>query len=76
VDVPVVESVPPRAAAHVDQVPSGKTVIVTILWERPRDAVCTQIARLYRGDVPLEGTCPAGTGGVRDNALRKAFTTD
>jgi hypothetical protein len=90
VDVRVMESSPPQASAHVrgvlgdgcasfhslEQQRSGNTVTVTILRERPRDAVCTQIAKLYEDDIPLQGTFLPGDYLVRVNGVEKAFTTE
>ena len=90
VDVLILEISPPRATAHVEgvlgdgcselhsveQTRSGETVTVTILRERPRDAVCTQIARLYQDDIPLEGVYPPGRYLLRVNSVEKAFATN
>jgi hypothetical protein len=89
VDVRIMESSPPQAAAHVEgfigdgcselhsttQRRSGTTVTITILGERPRDAICTQIAKLYNQDIPLEGQYPPGEYLLRVNDYEKAFTT-
>ena len=90
VDVRVLESSPPQAVAHVEgilgdgcstlhsqtQARMGNLVMVTILRERPRDAVCSQIARLYDTDIPLQGAYPAGRYLLRVNDVEKTFTTD
>ena len=90
VDVQVQESSPPRAAAHVrgvigdgcselhsvQQARSGNAVILTILRERPIDAVCTQIARLYDETIPLEGTFPPGRYVLRVNGIETPFATE
>jgi len=90
VEVQVLESSPPRAAAHVqgvigdgcselhsvEQERSGSTVNLTILRERPLDAVCIQIARLYDDTIPLEGTFPPGRYVLRVNSLETVFTTE
>lgn len=89
VDVLVLESSPPQASAHVkgvigdgcselhsvSQSRSGATVTVTILRQRPRDAICTQIARLYDEVIRLEGTYPPGRYVVRVNGVERTFTT-
>jgi hypothetical protein len=89
VDVLVLESFPPRASAHVKgiigdgcaelrsvaQSRSGNVTVVTILRERPRDAVCTQIARLYDAIVPLDGVFPPGHYEVIVNGFRQPFAT-
>ena len=53
---------------------SGSTVIITILRERPRDAICTQEARLYDARILLEGVFPPGSYLVRVNDVERAFT--
>jgi hypothetical protein len=90
VDVRVLESSPPQAVAHVQgilgdgcsefhslsQSRSGSTITVTILRQRPRDAICTQIAKLYEADIPLEGQYPPGRYVLRVNGVEKVFTTE
>ena len=90
VDVRILESFPPQAVAHVEGVlgdgctefhsleqrRSGNMVTVTILNTRPREAICTMIAKLYKADIPLEGPYPPGQYVVRVNGLEKAFRTD
>lgn len=89
VDVLVLESFPPRASAHVTgvigdgcselrsvaQSRSGNVTVVTILRERPRDAVCTEIAKLYDDIVPLDGVFPPGHYEVIVNGFRQPFVT-
>ena len=89
VDVMILESAPPQVAARVrgvlgdgcatlhsvGQQRSGDTVTVTILRERPRKAICTQIAKLYDEVIRLEGQFPAGNYLLRVNAFEKAFST-
>ena len=89
VEVLVLKSLPPQASAHVkgavgdgcselhstSQTRSGSTVTITILRQRPRDAICTQIARLYDEVIQLEGTYPAGSYVVRVNGVERTFTT-
>lgn len=89
VDVRVIETVPPRAVAHVRgvlgdgcselhslrQERSGTTVTVTISRQRPRDAVCIQIAKMYDEDVTLDGEYPPGRYVVRVNDVATPFTT-
>ena len=90
VDVRILESSPPQAVAHVQgflgdgcsefhslsQSRSGSTITLTILRQRPRDAICTQIAKLYDADIPLEGQYPPGRYVLRVNGVEKAFTTE
>jgi hypothetical protein len=89
VDVLILETSPPQATAHVEGVigdgcsalhsttqrRSANTVTITILRQRPRGAICTQIARLYAEDIPLEGDYPPGHYLLRVNDYEKAFTT-
>lgn len=58
----------------VRQERSGSTVTITILRERPRDAICTQIARLYDARIRLEGTFSPGSYLVRVNEVERAFS--
>lgn len=67
VDVRIAESFPPQGFAEVTGVlgdgctealeptvqRDGDTITVTILSQRPRDAICTMIAKEYRETVPL-----------------------
>jgi len=90
VDVRVLETSPPQAVAHVEgilgdgcsslhsqaQNRMGNLVLVTILRERPRDAVCSQIARLYSADIALQGVYPPGRYLLRVNEVDKPFTTE
>jgi hypothetical protein len=89
VDVRILESSPPQATAHVEgvigdgctelnserQVRSGSTVTITVLAQRPPNAICTQVAKLYRKDIPLEGAFPPGPYILSVNGVEKAFTT-
>ena len=90
VDVRILESFPPQAVAHVEGVlgdgctefhsieqrRSGNTVTLTILNTRPREAICTMIAKLYKADIPLEGNYPPGQYVVRVNGVETSFRTD
>lgn len=58
----------------VTQVRSGSTVSITILRQRPRDAICTQIARLYDAYIRLESTFSRGSYQVRVNEVERAFS--
>ena len=89
VDVLILESAPPQVSARVrgvlgdgcatlhsvGQERSGNTVTVTILRERPRDAICIQIAKLYDETIRLEGQFPPGDYVLRVNAFPRAFST-
>ncbi len=90
VDVLILKSFPPQAAAHVTgvvgdgcsslhsvrQVRSGNTVTLTILRQRPRVAVCTQIALLYDESIRLDGQYPPGTYILRVNDVERTFTIE
>ncbi|HEX9725060.1 MAG TPA: hypothetical protein VGC53_12340 [Vicinamibacteria bacterium] len=90
VDVLILESFPPQAVAHVRgilgdgcsefhslrQERSGNIVTVTILRQRPRNAICTQIGKLYEENIPLEGWYPPGRYVLRVNEVVKRFTTE
>jgi inhibitor of cysteine peptidase len=90
VDVLILESFPPQAVAHVrgvlgdgcsefhslEQVRSGSTITVTILRERPRDAICIQIAKLYEDRIPLEGQYPPGQYVLHVNDVVTRFRTE
>ncbi len=90
VDVLVQESDPPQASAHVrgligdgcsslhsvEQERSGNTVVLTILRQRPANAICIQIARLYDDTIRLEGTFPPGRYVLRVNGVETSFTTE
>ena len=58
----------------VRQERSGSTVTLTILRERPRNAICTQEARLYAARILLEGTYAPGSYLVRANDVERVFT--
>ena len=89
VDTLILESSPPQVTARVQgvlgdgcatlhsvaQQRSANTVTVTILRERPREAICTQIAKLYDEVLRLEGQFPPGNYVLRVNAFEKAFST-
>ena len=89
VDVAILESSPPQATAlvqgvigdgcssvhSVTQQRTGNVVTVTILRERPREAICTQIAKLYDETIRLEGTFPPGDYVLRVNSVEKPFST-
>jgi hypothetical protein len=51
------------------------TVTLTILRQRPRSAMCTQIARLYAEDISLQGAYPAGRYLLVVNGVERSFST-
>ena len=87
VDVRLLATVPPQASAHVvgvigdgcatihsvRQVRAGNAVTVTILRQRPRVAVCIQIALRYDDVIRLDGVFPSGDYVVRVNGIERAF---
>jgi hypothetical protein len=89
VDVLLLESFPVRAMAHVEGVVgdgcstllpletsrSGNVVTLSILRERPAEAVCTLIAQLYDERIPL-GEFPSGEYLLRVNDKETPFTVD
>jgi hypothetical protein len=90
VDVIVEEGEPPRVSAHVrgaladgcsslysiGQERSDNTVVVTILRQRPANAICIQVARIYAETVRLEGAFPPGRYVLRVNAFETSFTVE
>jgi hypothetical protein len=58
----------------VGQERSGSTITVRILRQRPRDAICTQIALFYDQGIRLEGQFPPGRYVVVVNGLERPFT--
>ena len=90
VDVLISQTAPPQASAHVTgvvgdgcstlksvtQARSGNAVTLTILRERPVDAVCSQLARVYDDTLALEGTYPAGRYTLTVNGREVAFQTE
>ena len=90
VEVIVMESAPPLASAHVrgilgdgcstlqsvTQARSGNAVTLTILRQRPKDAICTQIAKLYDAVIRLDGQYPQGRYTLRVNGFEVVFETE
>ena len=90
VDVLLQESFPVQASAHVQgivgdgcsellppvQVRSGNQIALTIQRSRPRDAICTQIARLYDAVLRLDGSFPPGRYRLSVNSVVRDFTVD
>jgi hypothetical protein len=90
VDVLIQQTTPPQASAHVTgvlgdgcttlrsvtQVRLRNAVTLTILRERPVDAVCSQLAKLYDATLPLEGSYTAGRYTLTVNGLKVPFQTN
>jgi hypothetical protein len=56
------------------QARSGSTVTISIMRERPADAICTQIALLYDDRIRLEGTFARGSYVLRVNGVERPFS--
>ena len=90
IDTVMVVTSPPSASARVrgvvgdgcstvksvTQARLDNVVTVTILGERPANAVCTQLARLYDETIVLEGSYPAGRYTLKVNGTELAFKVD
>ena len=50
------------------------TVSITIFGERPEEAICSQIAKLYDATLVLPGDFPPGPYVLRVNGVEKTFT--
>jgi inhibitor of cysteine peptidase len=90
VDVKLLESFPVQVHARVQgvlgdgcteiesvtQARAGGAVTVTILSKRPKDAMCTQIAKTYDETIALDGGFPPGSYTLRVNAHETTFRVD
>jgi hypothetical protein len=90
VEVRIAESFPVQVFAHVtgvigdgcssvmpvEQKREGTTVVLTINRQRPTDAVCTQIAKLYDENIRLGGDFPAGEYTLKVNRITQTFTVN
>ena len=52
----------------------GARITVTIFAQRPADAICTQIAKLYDAVLVLPGDFPPGQYVLRVNSVEKTFS--
>jgi hypothetical protein len=57
----------------VTQTRAAATIEITILSQRPADAICTQIAKLYDAVLPLAGPFPPGEYLLRVNGVEATF---
>ena len=87
VTVKVAESLPVQVSAHVtgivgdgcssllpiEQSRQGTLVAISVLRQRPRAAICTQIARLFNEDIRLLGSFPPGRYRLRVNETIRDF---
>jgi hypothetical protein len=90
VEVRIAESFPVQVFAHVrgivgdgcssvlpaEQKREGNTITLTINRQRPTDAICTQIAKLYDENIRLEGDLPAGEYTLKVNSVTQTFTVN
>jgi hypothetical protein len=87
VTVRVAESLPVQVFAHVngivgdgcstllpvEQSREGNRVAIAILRQRPKSAICTQIAKLFNEDIRLQGAFPPGHYTLRVNETLRTF---
>jgi hypothetical protein len=88
VEVRIVESLPVQVFAHVTgvigdgcseampvkQTREGNTLTLTINRQRPAEAMCTQIAKIYEETIQLTGDFPPGEYVLKVNDVTQAFT--
>ncbi len=88
VEVQIGESVPVQVSAHitgvigdgcssampVEQQRDGNTITLTINRQRPADAICTQIAKVYDETIQLKGDFPTGDYVLKVNTVTQTFT--
>ena len=88
VEVRIAESPPVQVTAHVtgvigdgcssvlpvEQKREGHTLTLTINRQRPTEAMCTQLAKLYDENIRLDGDFPAGDYVVKVNSVTQNFT--
>jgi hypothetical protein len=56
------------------QIREGALITITIQRQRPEDAICIQIAKLYDAIIPLEGEFPPGQYVVQVNTKEITFS--
>ena len=90
VEVQITESQPVQVSAHVtgvigdgcssampvEQQRDGNTITLTINRQRPADAICTQIAKIYDETIRLQGDFPAGDYTLKVNTVTQTFTVN
>jgi len=59
--------------SSVTQARTGAAIEITILGQRPSEAICTQIAKLYDAVLPLAGAFPAGVYVLKVNGVEATF---
>lgn len=60
----------------LEQTRSGSVVTLEITRQRPKDAICTQIAKLYDEQIRLEGEFRAGDYTLQVNGRSYPFRVD
>ena len=60
----------------IEQRRAGPQVTVEIKRQRPRYAVCTQIARLFDETIALDGEFPPGSYALQVNAVTRRFVVE
>ncbi len=60
----------------IEQRRAGAEVTVEIRRQRPRAAVCTQIARLFDETIRLEGEFPPGSYSLQVNTVKRSFVVE
>ena len=90
VEVRIAESFPVQVFVHVtgvigdgcssvlptEQKREGNTVTVTINRQRPAEAMCTMIAKIYDENIRLDGDFPPGEYTLKVNTVTQTFTVD
>jgi hypothetical protein len=90
VEVRVAESFPPQVFVHVtgvvgdgcaellpvEQRRDGRTITLTINRQRPTEAVCIQLAKLYDENLALGGDFQAGDYTLKVNDVTQTFHID
>ena len=60
----------------IEQTRSGTEITVEVRRERPKGAICTQIARLFDETIRLTGEFPPGTYRLKVNDVVHPFVVD
>ena len=90
VEVRIAESFPVQVFVHVtgvigdgcssvlpaEQKREGNTVTVTINRQRPAEAMCTMIAKIYDENIRLDGDFPPGEYTLKMNTVTQTFTVN
>ena len=90
VEVSVAESFPVQVYAHIkglvgdgctealpaQQTRQGHTITITIDSQRPKGAICIQIAKIYDETIRLQGEFPSGDYTLKVNDVTQTFHVD